>query len=65
MMSRIVTAFNPITNEQRMAALVIDPGSTESYLSKRISDKLHLSEGPIQCIDLVRFGDEDVSKSIQ
>ena len=62
LMTRIVTVYNPDTGLESLAALMVDAGSTESYISKRISTLLSLENGPNQAISLTRFGDKAATK---
>ena len=45
MMGKVVTAINPNSGKKLKAAVIIDVGSTESYISERLATKLQLPCG--------------------
>ena len=64
-MTRIVTALNPKTGCEFQAALMLDAGSTETYISTRISSILGLTNGPTKKVNLACFGDEVATKEVK
>ena len=57
LMTRMVTVFNLLTGWACKVGVMIDPGSTETYITKDLKRKLKLKTGPVQTFKLVRFGD--------
>ena len=67
LMSRVVKAINPDAPRQieMNAGLMLDPGSTGTYISSELSHKLRLYNGPKKDIGLIRFGDKSASAQIK
>ena len=61
MMSRLVTVFNPTTNKQTIVNVLLDQGSSETYISKKLSAHLDLKQGPLSRINVSRLGDNKYS----
>ena len=66
-MSRVVKAINPDAPCQieMNAGLMLDPGSTGTYISSELSQKLRLYNALKKDIGLIQFGDKSVSVQIK
>ena len=67
LMSRVVKAINPDTPRQieMNAGLMLNPGSSGTYISSELSSKLKLYNGPKKEVGLIRFGDKSASARIK
>ena len=59
MMCRVVIVFNPETGRKCQVGMIIDNGSTDTYITKRLAENLKLKEGPFRDVEMVRFGDTE------
>ena len=57
LMTRMATVFNPQTGWACKVGVMVDPGSTETFVTDDLKRKLNLKSGPLQSINLIRFGD--------
>ena len=67
LMTRVVTAINPDSPrmQQMNTGLMLDLGSTGTYMTSDLSYKLRLPNGPKREIGLIRFGDQSASAQIK
>ena len=67
LMSRVVKAINPDSSRQieMNTGLMLDLGSTGTYITSELSNKLKLLNGPKKEIGLIRFGDHSASAQIK
>ena len=59
MMCRLVTVVNPETGRKCQVGMIIDNGSTDTYITKRLAENLKIKEGPIRVMETIRFGDTE------
>jgi hypothetical protein len=59
MMCCKVTAYNLCSLRNEFAVVFIDPGSSESYITEAFAAKLALANGPLEQIQVARFGDRE------
>ena len=57
MMTRLATLFNPKTGKSTKVSIMFDQGSTESYISNKLSRELNLENGKIAEYNITRLGD--------
>ena len=56
MMCRVVTVLNPETGRKCQVGMIIDNGSTDTYITKRLAENLKLKKGPIRDVEMVLLG---------
>ena len=64
LLTRIVTVFNPLTGWACKVEMMIDPGSTNTYITNDLQRKLKLKNGPTRSVNMLRFGDKQPSKNL-
>ena len=64
LMTRMVTVFNHLTGWSCKVGMMIDPGSTDTYITNDLKRKLKLKSGPERSVNIVRFGDNSPSKKL-